>query len=382
MIVFSISAKHLYCITVISGRHYQPLKQVYCCFFRQHVIIREIVQIAVNCTTDDLEEVSMQKVKWGVLGTANIARGCTIPGMKMAENCELYAVAGRNAQKAEQFKNDFGFEKAYGSYEELINDEEVTAVYIPLPNGLHLQWVKAALEKKKHVLCEKPLALNAKDAEEMFRIAKENGVFLMEAYAYLHSSYVESLKKDIESGIIGNIGFIRSSFITQGYKEDIRIHKDQGGGAMYDLGCYCTTMILSLNDSEPDLVKAVSEFSDEGVDVMTSAIIRFKNGVRASLDVGMVLGKNTDARYDSLFVYGEKGSIRSNVEFNQAGDLSYDIYTAEGVTKIKITAKQNYCLEVEQLGRCILNGDSPFVSPEFSVRNSKLMDMIFAETGY
>ena len=125
----------------------------------------------------------MQNVKWGVLGTANIARGCTIPGMKLAENCELYAVAGRRLEKAEAFRKEFGFVKAYEGYDALLEDPEVQAVYIPLPNDLHLKWVTAALKKGKHVLCEKPLALNAEEAKEMYRTAEECGVILMEAYA-------------------------------------------------------------------------------------------------------------------------------------------------------------------------------------------------------
>ena len=168
----------------------------------------------------------MEKVKWGVLGTANIARGCTIPGMKLADNCELYAIAGRSEEKAKAFKDEFGFCKAYAGYDALIEDPDVQAVYIPLPNDLHLKWVKAALKSGKHVLCEKPLALNAKEAREMFETAKENNVILMEAYAYLHTPYIESLKKDITSGIIGDVDYIESAFITQGYKEDIRLHKE------------------------------------------------------------------------------------------------------------------------------------------------------------
>ena len=324
----------------------------------------------------------MRKVKWGVLGTANIARGCTIPGMKLAENCELYAIAGRNKEKAEAFQKEFGFEKAYGSYDELLEDPDVEAVYIPLPNGLHLQWVLAALQKKKHVLCEKPLALNAEDAKKMYRTAEDNGVHLMEAYAYLHSPYVESLKQDVQSGIIGDVDYIESAFVTQGYKEDIRLHKDQGGGALYDLGCYCTTMILSLIASEPEYVKASAEYSDLGVDLATSAIIRFKNGARASLNVGMVLGKNTDSRFDLLYVHGSKGSIRSAVEFNQAGELTYRIDTKDGVTERRIFAPQNYSLEIRQLGDCILSGEKPHVSADFSIRNAELMDRIFDEIGY
>ena len=128
----------------------------------------------------------MQKVvKWGVLGTANIAKVCTIPGMKLAESCELYAIAGRNLEKAESFKEEFGFEKAYGSYEELLDDPDVQAVFIPLPNNLHCKRVTETLKKGKHVLCEKPLGLNAGEVREMHKTAEENGVYLMEAYVKL-----------------------------------------------------------------------------------------------------------------------------------------------------------------------------------------------------
>jgi predicted dehydrogenase len=324
----------------------------------------------------------MENVKWGVLGTANIARGCTIPGMKIAEHCELYAIAGRNKDKAEAFKEEFGFQKAYGSYDELIADPEVEAVYIPLPNNLHLKWVVAALENKKHVLCEKPLALNADEARKMYETAEKNGVYLMEAYAYLHSPYVESLKKDIESGIIGDVDYIESAFITQGYKEDFRLHKEFGGGAMYDLGCYCTTMILTLIDSEPEMVKDVAEFSDLGVDLNTSAIMRFKNGVRASFNIGMILGENTNSRYDRLYIHGSKGCIRSEVEYNQEGCVGYFVCNGDGCFERKLNVPHNYKLEIEQLGRCITDGEKPHITPEFSLKNARLIDTVLKEIGF
>lgn len=111
-------------------------------------------------------------VKWGVLGTANIARGCTIPGMKMAENCELYAIAGRNEAKVQSYKDEFGFEKAYVGYDKLLEDPEVQAVYIPLPNNLHKEWVIKALKAGKHVLCEKPLALMPKTQKRCLQLPK------------------------------------------------------------------------------------------------------------------------------------------------------------------------------------------------------------------
>ena len=328
----------------------------------------------------------MDKIKWGILGTANIARYATIPGMKKAEHCELYAIAGRSLEKAQAFKNEYGFEKAYGSYDELIADREVQAVYIPLPNNLHFKWVKAALESGKHVLCEKPLALHANEAKEMFEVARANGVYLMEAYAYLHSPYVQSLKDDIASGVIGQVDYIESAFITQGYKEDFRLHKEFGGGALYDLGCYCTTMILSLIDSEPDFVKAVAEFSDEAVDVNTAAIVRFKNGVRASFNIGMILGQNTNSRFDRLYIHGTKGNIRSEVEYNQEGEVSYRIvenaWSDKKVVERRISVPHNYALELEQLNQCILGNATPHITPEFSIKNAELMDKVFKEIGY
>lgn len=324
----------------------------------------------------------MSKVKWGVLGTANVAAWGTIPGMQKSESCELYAIAGRSLEKAERYKSEFGFEKAYGSYDELLEDKDVEAVYIPLPNHLHLPWVTKALKAGKNVLCEKPMGLNAEEIREMYKTAEECGVLLMEAYAYLHSPYVKSLKKDIESGVIGDIDYIDTAFVTQGYKEDIRLYKDMGGGAMYDLGCYCTTMILSLTEGEPVMVKADAEFSDLGVDVMTAGIIRFDNGVRASFNVGMMLGENTNARYDRLYIHGTKGFIRSEVEYNQAGTVSYRIYTDEGETVRTIDVPNNYSLEIEQFSKAVRGEEKPYITEDFSVRNASLIDSVLKEIGY
>jgi len=321
-------------------------------------------------------------VKWGVLGTANIARGCTIPGMKLAENCELYAIAGRSEEKVEKYKAEFGFEKGYVGYDKLLEDPDIQAVYIPLPNHLHKEWVIKALKAGKNVLCEKPLALNAEDAREMFAAAGENNVILMEAYAYLHSPYVASLKKDIASGIIGDVLFVDSAFYTQYYTDDIRMYKEMGGGAVYDLGCYCSTLILSLVDSEVDTVMAQAEFNEYGADVLASALLKFRNGVRAAFNVGMNLGVESNARKDRLYVHGTKGVIDSPVEFNQAGELSYTI-TAGGKTTVRtVSAPQNYSLEVAQLGRCIESGEKPFVTEEFTVKNAELLDAVLGQIGY
>lgn len=321
-------------------------------------------------------------IKWGILGTAGIAAGCTIPGMKMAEGCELYAIAGRSEAKVTEFKERFGFQKGYVGYDALLEDPEVQAVYIPLPNHLHYEWVMKAIEAGKHVLCEKPLALNALEAEEMFRAAKRKNVRFGEAFAYLHSPYVNSLREVIRGGSIGDVDYIETAFVTQGYEEDIRLHKDFGGGAMYDLGCYCTTMILSLVESEPVFVKASAEFGGDDVDLFTAGLIKFENGVRASFNVGMIFGKGANGRFDRLYIHGSKGYIRSEVEYNQAGELRYRVVSNGKEERKTITAKQNYCLEIEQMNRAIEGTGQLVVSPEFSLRNAKLMDAVLREIEY
>ena len=300
----------------------------------------------------------------------------------MAENCERYAVAGRNPEKAEAFRERFGFQKSYGNYEDLLRDEGIEAVYIPLPNSLHLRWVLEALRAGKHVLCEKPLGLNAGEVRKMFRTAEENGVMLMEAYAYLHGPYMKSLVRDVRSGIIGDVDYIETAFITQGYEEDIRLYRELGGGAMYDLGCYCTTMFLSLVDSEPDFVTAVSEKGGKGIDLVTAGLIRFQNGTRASFNVGMMLKGKASGRFDRLYIHGSKGCIRSETEYNQAGNLGYRIITPEGTEFRTAETPQNYSLEIEDFSRNILDGTVPDITPGFSIRNAELIDRILKEISY
>lgn len=329
----------------------------------------------------------LRKVKWGVLGTAGIADGCTIPGMKEAKNAALYAIAGRNITKAEAFKVKFGFKKAYGSYEELLADEAIEAVYIPLPNNMHYEWIMKAIEAGKNVLCEKPLAPTAKQCEELFAAAKEKGVLLMEAFAYLHSPYVAQLKKDVQSGEIGDIRYVEAAFLTSDYnKTNIRMNKETFGGATYDLGCYCTSLILSVLGKEPSKVSAIAEINEDGIDMISTGIFKYPNDVRATYRAGMVLETEMEKRMDRVYIHGSKGCIKSDVEFNQAGKLSYKIYlnTIDGVKVIerKIKANQNYRLEIEQFSRCIRGEETPFVTEEFTCMNARVLDKILAEIEY
>ena len=298
----------------------------------------------------------------------------------LAEHCERYAVAGRRLEKAESYRDEFGFQKAYGSYDELLADPEVQAVYIPLPNDIHCEWTVKALKAKKHVLCEKPLALCEAQVKEMYRTAEENGVLLMEAFAYLHSPFVKAVKAELDAGTIGDILYFESEFIAGRRPDtDIRLKKETGGGAFYDLGCYPLSMALWMIGKEPDEVKAAAQFSEKEIDLFTSAVLLYGNGPVAKIDCGML---PIPGRQDGLCVFGTKGKIVSPVEFNQCGEIPYTV-ERDGVQETKtVTAPNNYALETEQLSRCILYGEKPHVSKAFSLMAARTTDRILNAIGY
>lgn len=319
-------------------------------------------------------------VNWGILGTADIAKTQMIPGMKLSDHCRLYAIAGRDPEKARQFSDMFGFEKYYSDYDELIEDPDVQAVYIPLPNNLHCEWTIKALKAKKHVLCEKPLAVSEKQAAQMFAAAEENGVYLMEAFAYLHSPFIQEIGKVLLSGKIGSIRYFESAFVTGRRPDtDIRLRRETFGGAWYDLGCYPLSMCLWLLKKEPETVQASAQFSDRKIDLFTSALLQFSPGCIACLNCGMVL---PDGRLDRLQIYGSTGEISSPYRFNQCGEISYTLISDGNEYVQSVSVPNNYMLEADQLSRCILYGEKPYISKDFSIMTARITDRILNKAGY
>ena len=325
----------------------------------------------------------MEQVKWGVLGTAGIAKGQTIPGMMQAENCCLYAIAGRDPEKVKEFQSLFGFEKGYTSYEMLLQDPDIQAVYIPLPNTLHCEWVLKALRAKKHVLCEKPLAPSAKQAEELFAAAKESGVHLMEAFAYLHSPWIKAMKEELDRGTIGKVLYAESQFLTSDYDlKNIRMRRETNGGALYDLGCYNISMLRWLLGRQPAQIEASAIFTPEKVDRLTTAVFSYEDGAAAGIRCGMVFKTEGNQRNDLLRIAGAEGTIVTDGEFNGCGEMSYTILKGNTKTVKTICVPHNYRLEVEQLGRCITDGEQPHVSAAFSLDVAQTTDRILAAIGY
>lgn len=305
--------------------------------------------------------------------------------MQKAEHCELYGIAGRNPEKVKEYQKKYGFKKTYDSFDTLLEDEQIEAVYIPLINELHYEWTKKALQHKKHVLCEKPLAPTAEQAEQLFDIAKENGVFLMEAFAYQHSPYIQALEEEIKSGSIGQVRFIDTAFfITERKATDFRLRREAFGGSTYDLGVYTTSFVLRLLGKEPEKIQAIADFSEQHVDLMTSAHLEFADGARATVSCGMMLEAGANTRYDRFEIQGTKGAIcSSDFVYNGSGELGYEIRFFDGKTATKkIKVPDNYALEMEQLSLCAQGEAVPAVTREFSMANARTIDRILKEIQY
>ena len=221
--------------------------------------------------------------------------------------------------------------------------------------------------------------------KELFDTAKENQVYLMEAFAYQHSPYIAAIKKEIAEGTIGEVRYIDSAFITSDYnKKNIRMRRETLGGCTYDLGVYSTSLTLGLLNEEPEKVKASAIFSEEKIDKLTSVVMEFTDGKKAAFTCGMTLATDQDRRLDRLEIDGTKGNITgTRFAFNGDGELSYTIHTVDGQEEVKkIEVPQNYRLEIEQFGRCIAENERPAVTEEFSIKNARIVDRILKEIGY
>ncbi|KAB8125851.1 Gfo/Idh/MocA family oxidoreductase, partial [Gracilibacillus oryzae] len=228
----------------------------------------------------------MSTVKFGILSTANIGKTQVIPAIQRSENAEAVAIASRNINNAKEVAAELSIEKTYGTYEELLEDQEIDAVYIPLPNSLHKEWIIKACENKKHVLCEKPIALNNQELEEIVSAANRHNVLLMEAFMYQFHPQHDKVKEIIASGEIGEVSLMRASFSF--YLEDrsnIRLINELGGGSMYDVGCYTLHSIRNIFAQEPSSVFA-TETKRNGLDVDTtmSGVLTFADGKMGVFD--------------------------------------------------------------------------------------------------
>ena len=224
-------------------------------------------------------------LSWGILGCARISRRGLIPGIQGSASSRLDAIASRNLSTAKAWSEEFDVPRAYGSYEEILADPKIQAVYIPLPNELHREWVEAAADAGKHVLCEKPLALDAAQAIAMSEYCKSRRVLLMEAFMWRHQPRTEALQKLVyEDDAIGPLRLIRSSFSFPIDPGDWRLDATRGGGALWDVGCYGVNTARLFARSEPDQIRVTAHVGESGVDLSMSIALQFPGDILASID--------------------------------------------------------------------------------------------------
>ncbi|MCR2806450.1 Gfo/Idh/MocA family protein [Paenibacillus soyae] len=318
---------------------------------------------------------SNSKLKWGILGYAAIAKRAVIPGIQGSDRNEIAAIASRDLDKAKAAAEAHGIATAYGSYEELLADESIEAVYIPLPNHLHKEWTIRAAEAGKHVLCEKPIALNAAEAAEMEEACAKAGVVLLEAFMYRCHPRYDMIREVIRSGEIGQLRGIRSAFTfnNAGAAQNVRFRKDWGGGSIYDVGCYPINAARLLMGQEPEAVTVQAIFSPDhdDVDMMASGLLEFEAGVSLTFDCGMWA-----AFRNPLEVLGTDGIIEVPSAFitPAPGSGNFFVQTKEGRREVEVPDVNAYTLQADQMYRAVRGEEALPYGPNDAINNMKVID--------
>lgn len=318
----------------------------------------------------------MTKVKWGILSTAKIAQRELIPAIGRAKNAEAAGIAS-SSDKAAETAEKFNIPKSYRSYEEILKDPEIDAIYIPLPNSLHKKWTMEAARHGKHVLCEKPAALNAEETAEMVEYCREKNVKFMEAFMYQFHPQHDRVREIIAQGEIGEVKLMRASFsfflaVREG---NIKTDPNKGGGSIYDVGCYPIHAIRNVLKSEPVELQVHADI-DPNYKIDTSAFgyMKMENGVNAIFDCS----------FDSTFraeyeVIGTKGIIKVPRAFrpdNHGGEGLIIVQTEAGTREEKLNA-DIYKLEVEHISQVILDNGELSYSGENAIQNMRVIEACY-----
>ena len=285
-------------------------------------------------------------VKWGIVSTADINRK-VIPGAQESAKVDLVAVASRNRARADAYAREWGIPRAYGSYEELLADPEIEAVYVSLPNTLHCEWSIRALEAGKHVLCEKPLSRHPEEVAAVFDVAEREGRLLSEAFMYRHNPQTKRLAELVAGGAIGELRLVRSTFSYGLYDADnIRLRTDVEGGALMDVGCY-TVSGSRLLGGEPERVWGEAWYGPSGTDWVFAGTMRFPGDVVAAFDCGTALPNR-----DELEAIGSEGSLFLDDPWH-CNTPVIELRRDDGVERIELDREDSYRLELENLSDAI-----------------------------
>lgn len=316
------------------------------------------------------------KIRWGVLSTAKIGVVKVIPAMQQGKYCEMKAIASRNLIEAKKAADLLGVPKAYGSYEELLSDPEIDAVYIPLPNHLHVVWAIKAMQAGKHVLLEKPVGLSSKEAEKLIETSKgKPGLKVMEAFMYRHHPQWQKAKKLVEEGYIGKLKSIQTFFSY--YNTDpnnIRHNPDFGGGGLMDIGCYCISLSRYIFGEEPIRVNGLVEFDPKfKTDRMASGVLDFSSGTSTFTCSTQVIP------FQRVNIFGDKGGIEIEIPFNAPPDKPTRLWlhTSEKTEEITFDICDQYTIQGDLFSKAILDNTKVPTPLEDALNNMLVIEGIF-----
>jgi predicted dehydrogenase len=297
-----------------------------------------------------------------------------IPAIQSSKNGEVTAVASRDAQKGAEFAARMGIPKSYSSYEALLEDADIDAVYIPLPNSLHYEWTIKATRAGKHILCEKPLAVSAVQCQEMEAAAQEGGVLLMEAFMYRFHPRTEQVIERVRAGALGPLRMIQSSFTFKlTHPDNIRLRADLGGGSLMDVGCYCVNLCRTLAGEEPEAVQASAHWASSGVDEQLIGSMRFTNGLMAQFDCALTMARRetyiaagTDAYFyaPAAFLPGKEKIILH--EFQNREEIQHEFAGCD-----------EYQLIVEHFTECAVQRLQPRYNALEAAANMRVIETLY-----
>jgi predicted dehydrogenase len=318
----------------------------------------------------------MTKVRWGILSTAKIGTVKVIPAMQRGAYTEVAAIASRDLERAQAAARQLGIPKAYGSYEELLADPEVDAVYNPMPNHLHVPWSIRALEAGKHVLCEKPIGLSSAEAEQLLEAARRRPQLkVMEAFMYRHHPQWRRAKQVVDAGGVGELKTIQSFFsYFNNDPANIRNNPDIGGGGLMDIGCYNISLSRFIFGEEPRRVFGVAEFDPQfKTDRIASGVLDFGRGTSTFTCSTQLTS------YQRVNIFGTTGRIEIEIPFNAPPDQPCRLWhqTTGGVEEVTFEVCDQYTIQGDLMSQAILN-DTPVPTPlADAVANMKVIEAVF-----
>ncbi|MEA2247111.1 MAG: hypothetical protein QOH46_1640 [Solirubrobacteraceae bacterium] len=312
-------------------------------------------------------------LRWGLLSTAAINGALLGSG-----HGGIHAVASRSGERAEAYAREHGLPRWHASYEDLLADPDIDAVYVPLPNSMHVEWSVRALEAGKHVLCEKPMSRHPQDVERAFDVAEREGRVLAEAFMWRHHPAIARARQLIDEGAIGRPRIIRAGFAFVANAGDIRLDAALEGGGLMDVGCYCVSGLRALAGSEPERVHAELVTGGEGVDVALVATLRFPGDALGIMDCGL-----SYAERDELEVVGDKGTLTMHDPWH-GRESAIEVRARDGsIERIDIEPTNSYALELADFEAAVRGERAPLLGRGDAVAQARTIEALYraAEEG-